>query len=74
MSAYFSLPAAGLLFFLSAYFFFLFEHAVAPVLGIKQVDYITAMVATIGLWLVVAPAVGAIVRAVRRDNERKSTH
>ena len=71
MCAYLSLPAAGLLFFLSAFFLFLFEHAVAPVLGIRQVDYVTAMVATIGLWLVVAPAAGAIARATQGKDDRK---
>ena len=65
MCAYFSLPAAGLLFFLSALFFMLFEHAVAEQVGLRQVDYVTSMVITIGLWLVVAPAIGAVARASR---------
>ena len=51
----------------------LFEHAVAGPLGIHDIDYVTAMVATIGLWVVLAPAVGAIAGATKSKDRRKGS-
>ena len=65
MRSFFALPTAGLLFFVSSLILMLFERAVAATFGVKQIDYVTAMVVTIGLWLVVAPAAGAVAQAVR---------
>ncbi len=65
MSTYFRLPAAGLLFFVSAWLLMLFAGILAPDTGVRPFGYLTSMVATIGLWLVVAPAVGAIAGARR---------
>ena len=70
MCAYFTLPAAGAGFFLSSFFLMLFEHATAGSLGIRQIDYVTSMVVTIGLWLVIAPAAGAIANA-RQDRHKR---
>jgi len=60
MSTYTKLPAAGLLFFLSAWMLMIFAGTLSRGTGIRPFGYGTAMIATIGLWLVVAPAIGAV--------------
>lgn len=60
MGAFFRLPAAGVLFFVSAWLLMLFAGVVADDVGIKPFGYVTSMVLTIGLWLVVAPAASAV--------------
>ena len=40
----------------------IFTGILAGHLGITPISYVTSMVATIGLWLVIAPVVGAIAR------------
>jgi hypothetical protein len=60
MRTYSRLPAAGLLFFVSAWLLMLFAGITYQDVGIRPFGYVTSMVATLGLWLVVAPAVGAI--------------
>lgn len=66
MRTYFSLPAAGLLFFVSAWLLMLFAGIVSDDVGIKPFGYTTSMVATIGMWLVIAPAAGAVARPRKR--------
>jgi hypothetical protein len=63
MSAFFRLPAAGALFFVSAWLLMVFAGIVATDVGIRPFGYATAMVVTIGLWLVIAPAAGAVARS-----------
>lgn len=65
MSAIPKLLAAGPAFFFSAWILMLFGGATAADVGIHPFGYVTSMVATIGLWLAVAPAVGAVVRTTR---------
>ena len=60
MSSFFRLPAAGAFFFVSAWLLMIFAGIVASDVGIKPFGYTTSMVATIGLWLAVAPAASAI--------------
>lgn len=60
MGTFFRLPAAGLMFFVSAWLLMIFAGIVADDVGIKPFGYITSMVVTIGLWLVVAPAARAV--------------
>jgi len=60
MSTYMKLPGAGLLFFLSAWVLMIFAGMVSRDTGIRPFGYGTAMVATIGLWLAVAPAIAAV--------------
>ena len=60
MSAFFRLPAAGVMFFVSAWLLMIFAGIAASDVGIRPFGYTTSMVVTIGLWLVIAPAVGAI--------------
>jgi hypothetical protein len=61
-----SLPAAGFLFFVSAWLLMLFAGIVADDVGTKPFGYTTSMVATIGLWLVIAPAAGAVAGSRKR--------
>ena len=63
MSPYFSLPAAGGFFFLSAWLAMIFGGILADEVGTKPFGYGTALILTIALWLVMAPAVGAIASA-----------
>jgi hypothetical protein len=59
--------AAGPLFFVSAWPLMIFAGSVATDVGIRPFGYITSMVVTIGLWLTLAPAIGAIARTRRKD-------
>ena len=63
MGGFFRLPAAGLLFFVSAWLLMIFAGIVAGDVGIKPFGYTTSMVATIGLWLTIAPAASAVARS-----------
>lgn len=66
MPSFLSLLAAGPTFFLSAWLTMIFAGIVGPDVGIRPFDYLTAMVVTIGLWLVLAPAIGAVSRTRRK--------
>jgi len=63
VDAFFKLIAAGPLFFVSAWLLMIFAGIVAADAGIRPFGYITAMVVTVGLWLALAPAIGAVGRA-----------
>ena len=63
MDAFFKLIAAGPLFFVSAWLLMIFAGIVDTDVGIRPFGYLTAMVVTIGLWLTLAPATGAVGRA-----------
>ncbi len=58
-----AIPAAGGGFFVSAWILMIFTGILAGDLGITPIGYVTSMVATIGLWLVIAPVAGAIARS-----------
>ncbi|HEV2256481.1 MAG TPA: hypothetical protein VGS06_25330 [Streptosporangiaceae bacterium] len=62
MDAFFKLIAAGPLFFVSAWLLMLFAGIIGSDVGIRPFGYLTAMVVTIGLWLTLAPAIGAVGR------------
>ncbi len=66
MSDFFKLVSAGPTFFFSAWLVMIFAGIVAPDVGIRPFGYLSAMVVTIGLWLALAPAVGAIARLARK--------
>ena len=70
--AFFAIPAAGGSFFVSSWILMLFAGIVSDDLGINPIGYVGSMVVTIGLWLVVAPVVGAIVRRAGRVRVRRS--
>jgi hypothetical protein len=63
MGAFFRLVAAGPLFFVSAWLLMIFAGIVSSDIGIAPFGYVTSMVVTIGLWLVLAPAIGAVSQA-----------
>ena len=69
MDAFFKLIAAGPLFFVSAWLLMIFAGIVGTDVGIRPFGYLTSMVVTIGLWLILAPAIGAVGRA---PGKRKS--
>jgi len=60
---FFKLVAAGPMFFVSAWLLMLFAGVVHADVGIAPFGYLTSMVITIGLWLVVAPAITAASKA-----------
>jgi hypothetical protein len=66
MDDYFRVIAAGPAFFVSAWVLMIFAGVTAGDTGIRPFGYLTAMIVTIGLWLTLAPAVGAIARAGRK--------
>lgn len=63
MTNFLKLMAAGPAFFVSAWLLMVFAGALSADLAIRPFGYTTAMVATIALWLVLAPAIGAISRS-----------
>jgi type VI protein secretion system component VasK len=62
MRSFLRLPAAGILFFVSAWILMLFAGITTHDTGIKPFGYITSMILTVGLWLTLAPAIGAVAR------------
>ncbi len=66
MPEFFALLGAGPAFFVIAWLTMIFAGIVSHDVGVRPFGYVTALVVTIGLWLVVAPAVGAIARAVKK--------
>ena len=70
MDAFFKLIAAGPLFFVSAWLLMIFAGIVGTDIGIHPFGYLTSMVATIGLWLTLAPAIGAASRAKPKGTGR----
>ena len=62
MDAFFRLFAAGPMFFVSAWLLMIFAGITASDVGIRPFGYVTSMVVTIGLWLTLAPAIGAVGR------------
>jgi len=62
MGAFFKLVAAGPMFFVSAWLLMLFAGATHGDVGIEPFGYVTSLVVTIGLWLTLAPAIGAAAR------------
>ena len=67
MTDFFGILAAGPAFFLSAWLLMIFAGITATDVGIHPFGYLTSMVVTIGLWLVIAPAAGAIARTLKRS-------
>lgn len=75
MRTFFRLPAAGLMFFVSAWLLMIFAGIVAHDVGIRPFGYGTSMILTIGIWLVIAPAAGAVAapRAKRSAKQRSGS-
>ena len=66
MQDFFRVAAAGPFFFVSSWALMIFAGIVDSDVGIRPFGYITSMVVTIGLWLTLAPAVGAIARVGKK--------
>jgi hypothetical protein len=66
MGDFFQIIAAGPFFFVSSWVLMIFAGIVGSDIGIRPFGYVTSMVVTIGLWLTLAPAAGAIARTVRK--------
>jgi len=62
LSNFVKLISAGPLFFVSAWLLMIFAGIVFQDVGIRPFGYPTSMVVTIGLWLTLAPAIGAVSR------------
>ena len=62
MDDFFKIVAAGPAFFVSAWVLMICAGIVGVDAGIRPFGYVTSMVVTIGLWLTLAPAMGAISR------------
>ena len=70
MGAFFRLIAAGPMFFVSAWLLMIFAGIVGADAGIRPFGYVTSMVVTIGLWLTLAPAIGAVGRGPGKAGRR----
>ncbi len=66
MNDFFKVVAAGPAFFVSAWVLMIFAGITSTDAGIRPFGYITSMVLTIGLWLTLAPAIGAIARTGKK--------
>jgi hypothetical protein len=66
MGDFFGVVAAGPAFFVSSWLMMIFTGMTASDTGIRPFGYLTSMVVTIGLWLVLAPAAGAIARVSKK--------
>ena len=66
MSDFFGIVAACPAFFVSSWILMIFAGITGTDVGIRPFGYVTSMIVTIGLWLTLAPAVGAIVRTVKK--------
>lgn len=71
MGSFFRLLAAGPMFFVSAWLLMLIMGAVHTDIGIRAFGYDTAMVVTIGLWLALAPAIGAVAKSSWKPESRR---
>jgi hypothetical protein len=60
MGSFFRLVSAGPLFFVSSWVLMIFAGITHQDLGIHAFGYVTSMILTIGLWLALAPAIGAV--------------
>jgi hypothetical protein len=68
MTAFVKVLFAGPLFFVSSWILMIVAGVVHHDAGISPFGYVTAMVVTIGFWLTVAPAIGAIARASKHTS------
>jgi hypothetical protein len=66
MSDYFRIVAAGPAFFISAWLLMIFAGITGTDIGVRPFGYLTSMVVTIGLWLTLAPAAGAVARVTSK--------
>jgi len=72
VSDFFGIVAAGPAFFVSSWLLMIFAGITGSDVGIRPFGYLTSMVVTIGLWLTLAPAAGAIARTVKKSDRKKN--
>ena len=74
VDSFFKIVAAGPAFFVSAWLLMIFAGITGTDIGVRPFGYVTSMVVTIGLWLTLAPAIGAIARTgkAKAGKEKKS--
>ena|SRR5271157_2922927 len=68
---FFKVVSAGPMFFVSAWVLMIFAGIVRTDVGIHPFGYVTSMVVTIGLWLTLAPAIGAVARVPIRKSKHR---
>jgi hypothetical protein len=68
-----SIVAAGPMFFFSAWIMMMFAGVVHDEIGISPFGYADSMKVTIGLWLVVAPLLGAAASSRRWQKGKKKS-
>lgn len=68
---FFKVVSAGPMFFVSAWVLMIFAGVVRSDVGIHPFGYVTSMVVTIGLWLTMAPAIGAVARVPIRKSKHR---
>jgi hypothetical protein len=67
---FFKIVAAGPAFLVRAWLLMIFAGITGADVGIQPFGYVTSMVVTIGLWLVLAPAIGAIARTASKSSKK----
>ena len=72
MDDFFKIVAAGPAFFVSAWLLMIFAGITGADVGVRPFGYVTSMIVTIGLWLTLAPAIGAIARSSKSKSKSKS--
>ena len=70
MGAFFRQCAAWPMFSVSAWLLMIFAGIVSADVGISPFGYVTSMVVAIGLWLTLAPAIGAVGRGPGKGGRR----
>ncbi len=58
------------MFFVSAWLLMIFAGIAGADVGIRPFGYLTSLVVTIGLWLTLAPAIGALGRGPGKAGRR----
>jgi hypothetical protein len=71
VSDFFKVIAAGPAFFVSAWVLMIFAGIVYQDVGTRPFGYVTAMIVTIGLWLTLAPAIGAVSRVTTSKSKSR---
>ncbi len=73
MDDFFKIVAAGPAFFVSAWLLMIFAGITSADVGVRPFGYVTSMIVTIGLWLTLAPAIGAIARSGKSMSKSKKS-
>jgi hypothetical protein len=68
MGSVFRLVSAGPLFFVSAWVLMIFAGITYQDVGIHPFGYVTSMVVTIGMWITLTPAIGAVAGGRHRKS------